>query len=76
MLQTNVYRALLDLLPVDVLQVGTVTAVNADDTRTVQLPGGGEIRARGAAALNDRVFVRAGLIEGLAPALTVLTIDV
>ena len=76
MLQTNPYRALLELLPQAPLQVGEVTAVNADGTRTVQLPGGGEIRARGTAALNDRVFVRDGLIEGPAPALTVLTIDV
>jgi len=75
-MQTNVYRALLELLPQDPLQVGTVTAINADDTRTVQLPGGGEIRARGDAALGSRVFVRGGLIEGPAPALTVLTIDV
>lgn len=75
-MQTNVYRALLELLPEDPLQVGTVTAINADDTRTVQLPGGGEIRARGDAALSARVFVRAGLIEGPAPALTVLTIEI
>lgn len=76
MLQTNPYRALLELLPQAPLQVGEVTAVNADGTRTVELPGGGEIRARGTAALNDRVFFRDGLIEGQAPALTVLTIDV
>lgn len=76
MLQTNAYRALLELLPQAPLQVGEVTSLNTDGTRTVQLPGGGEIRARGTAALNDRVFVRDGLIEGPAPALTVLTIDV
>lgn len=76
MLQTNPYRALLELLPQAPLQVGEVIAVNTDGTRTVQLPGGGEIRARGTAALNDRVFVRDGLIEGAAPALTILTIEV
>lgn len=75
-MQTNPYRALLALLPQDPLQVGTVTTINADDTRTVQLPGGGTLRARGDAALGARVFVRSGLIEGPAPALTVLTIDV
>lgn len=75
-IQTNIYRALLDLLPQQPLQVGDVIAINADATRTVQLPGGGEIRARGDAGLGDRVFVRDGLIEGPAPALTVLMIDV
>lgn len=76
MLQTNPYRALLDLLPEAPLLVGEVTAVNPDETRTVELPGGGEIRARGTAVLGARVFVRDGLIEGTAPALTILTIEV
>lgn len=75
-MQTNIYRALLDLLPAAPLLVGTVTAINADDTRTVQLPGGGTVRARGEAAPNDRVFLRDGLIEGPAPTLPFLTIDV
>lgn len=75
-MQTNVYRALLELLPQTPLQVGEVAAINADGTRTLELPGGGEIRARGTAALGDRVFVRDGLIEGAAPALTTLTIEV
>ena len=76
MASTNIYRALLELLPQDPLLVGDVTAVNADDTRTVTLPGGGTVRVRGEAAEGDRVFVRGGLIEGPAPALTFLTIDV
>jgi hypothetical protein len=75
-MQTNVYRALLELLPQDPLLVGTVTAVNADATRTVQLPGGGFVRARGDAAVAATVFVRGGVIEGAAPALTAITIDV
>ena len=47
------------------------------------LPGAGRqaqprdvLQARGDAAVSDRVFVRDGLIEGLAPALTVVTIDI
>ena len=75
-MQTNVYRALLELLPQDPLLVGTVTTVNADDTRTVQMPGGGTLRVRGEAAVSDRVFVRGGVIEGTAPALTAITIEV
>lgn len=76
MQQTNVYRALLALLPEDPLQVGDVTAVNADGTVTLTLPGGGQLRARGEANNGARVFVRGGIVEGPAPALTVLTIDV
>ena len=43
---------------------------------TVQLPGGATLRARGDAAVADVVFVRDGVIEGPAPALTLVTIDV
>jgi hypothetical protein len=75
-MQTNLYRALRDLLPEPALLVATVTAINADDTLTVTFPGGGTQRVRGDAAVNDRVFVRAGVVEGPAPALTLLTIDV
>ena len=37
---------------------------------TVTLPGGGVIHARGQATLGQRVFIRDGVIEGPAPALT------
>lgn len=42
----------------------------------VQLPGGGILTARGTATPGQRVFVRDGLIEGLAPALPVEVIEV
>lgn len=35
-----------------------------------------QLRARGDAALGDVVFVRDGVIEGPAPSLTLVTIDV
>ena len=38
--------------------------------------GGATLRARGDAAVADVVFVRDGVIEGPAPALTLVTIDV
>jgi hypothetical protein len=76
MQQTNVYRALLELLPEAPLLIATVATVNADGTRTIAFPGGGSQQARGEATAGQRVFVRDGLIEGLAPALTPLTIDV
>lgn len=72
---SNLYHQFLALLPPRPLQVGTVSAV-AGQLCTVQLPGGGVLQARGDAAVSDRVFVRDGLIEGLAPALTVVAIDI
>jgi len=72
----NVYRALLQLLPQDPLRVGNVTAVHsADGTVTVELPGGGTERVRGTAAVDDRVFIRSGAVDGPAPELAVLMIE-
>jgi hypothetical protein len=73
---TNVFRALRDLLPEPALQVATVSAVNVDGTLTVDFPGGGSQRVRGDASVSDQVFIRNGVVETLAPALTALTIDV
>lgn len=71
----NLFVAFRALLPSTPLEVGTVTAVDGAVV-TVELPGGGVLQARGAAAVDDRVFVRNGVIEGPAPALSVETIDV
>jgi hypothetical protein len=75
MIQTNVYRALLDLLPKDVELIGEVTAVHGDGTVTVLLPGGGQQRVRGAAASGSKVFFKAGVITGPAADLPVITIS-
>lgn len=72
---TNIYRQFLDLLPQRPLQVATVTAVSGE-TCTVELPGGGVLQVRGAAAVGDQVFVRDGVIEGAAPALPVVVIEI
>lgn len=64
----NLYKTFLSLVPTDPLLVGDVQAVDGD-VAVVELPGGGLINARGAAKVGDRVFVRAGAIEGAAPAL-------
>ena len=65
----NIYRQFLDLLPKRPLHIGEVTAVDAG-VATITLPGGGVIQARGHATVGQRVFVRDGVIEGPAPALT------
>ncbi|MCB1890362.1 MAG: hypothetical protein KDH20_22340 [Rhodocyclaceae bacterium] len=68
-------RELQTVLGSQPLLAGTVTSVQSDGV-VVTLPGGAAIRARGSASVNDVVFVRGGVIEGPAPALAPVTIDV
>ena len=71
----NPFKRLLNLLPQRPLQVGDVLSVGGGVAR-VELPGGGVIVARGEAAIGQRVFVRDGAIEGTAPSLTIVEIEV
>nr|WP_316153572.1 hypothetical protein [Cupriavidus sp. BIC8F] len=71
----NPYKILRDLMPDPPLQVGTVVSITSG-VAAVQLPGGGLVQARGDTTVGTRVFVRDGLIEGTAPDLTVVLIDV
>ena len=75
---TNLYRALRDLLPDAPLQVATVASVNTSaGTSTATWPGGSQQTVRGVnVAAGAKAFVRDGVIEGAAPALTFLTIEV
>lgn len=75
---SNAFRLLLELLPEAPLLVATVVSVQTSEgTSTVQYPGGNEQRVRGtSAAASTQVFVRNGIIEGAAPALAALTIEV
>lgn len=65
----NLFKQFLGLLPPRPLEVGTVIST-AGGMATIELPGGGILQARGDASAGQRVFVRDGLIEGLAPGLT------
>jgi hypothetical protein len=71
----NLFKLFEALLPQTPLQVGDVTAV-VGGVATVTLPGGGTIQARGDGQLGQRVFVRDGAIEGLAPSLEIELIEV
>jgi len=75
-MQTNLYRALRELIPEAPLLVGIVGAVHTDGTSTVTYPGGGTQRVRGTASVGASVFVRDGVIEGNAPGLTPLVVEV
>lgn len=71
----NPFRQFLELLPARPLQVGTVASV-LGEVSVVELPGGGSIQARGQATVGMRVWVRDGVIEGEAPALTYVSATV
>lgn len=64
----NLLQQFLTLVPGSPLLVGEVTGA-AGEVRKVTLPDGSEITARGNASLGDKVFVRAGSIDGPAPIL-------
>lgn len=64
------------LLPEAPLLLVDVVAIHEDGTRTVDLAGGGRVRARGQGALEASVWVRSGVIEGQAPNLPGYDIEV
>lgn len=68
-MSVNPYKRLLGILAGAPLDVGEVVGVSTDGV-TVQLVGGGLVHARGEAAVGEHVYVRGGVIEGPAPALT------
>ena len=71
----NLYEQFRRLVPDPPLQAGTVVDVGSGVV-TVALPGGGLIRARGDAAVGQKVFVRDDAIEGVAPSLTLEIIEI
>ena len=71
----NVYEQFKQLLSGPPLQVGTVSEVGTGVV-TVQLPGGGTVKARGSASMGTRVFVRDGVLEAAAPNLSLEIIEI
>lgn len=72
----NLLQQFRGLLPRTPLLVGTVVAVNGSECRIV-LDDGGVHTARGAAAVDDRVYFRpGGAIEGEAPAMAATLIEI
>jgi hypothetical protein len=80
---SNVFAGLKKLLPDPPLAIGEVISSHSDGTATVEFPGGGQQRVRSVMSLGsssavsagDRVFVRNGVIEGGAPALSTTSIS-
>lgn len=71
----NPFSRLKDLLPEAPLSVGDIVSGSAG-AWLVQLPDGAQISVRGNAAVGDRVFVRDGVIEGPAPHLPVVNVEI
>lgn len=71
----NLYEQFRQLIPDPPVQAGTVVNVGSGVV-TVALPGGGLIKARGAAALGQMVFVRDDAVQGVAPSLTLEIIEI
>lgn len=71
----NLYQQFRALLPDPPLQVGTVIAVSGGVV-TVQMPGGGLLKARGDALVGQKVFVRDAVVEAIAPNLTLELIEI
>lgn len=72
---TNLWKRLRNLLPEPPLLAGEVVAAGTYSV-TVELPDGSRITARGSASVGQYVFVRDGRVEGIAPALTVVDIEI
>jgi hypothetical protein len=70
---SNPLKQLRALIPAAPLLVGEVTSISAE-LRTVELPDGSKLTARGDAGIGDQVFIRGGVIEGAAPSLTAIEI--
>lgn len=74
-MSTNPYKRLVALLPARPLLIGTVLSY-ANGVAVIETPGGGRATARGTASVGASVFFRDGQIEGPAPSLTTVLIEV
>ncbi len=71
----NPWKALQALVAGPPLQVGTVLGVEGG-IATIETPGGGIVQARGDATEGQHVFFRGGVIEGTAPDLPPVVIEI
>ena len=72
---SNAYRRLIALLPETPTDIGEVIGTGADGC-TVQLLTGDRASVRGSATVGALVYVRDGAIQGPAPVLATVEIEV
>jgi hypothetical protein len=75
MTSTNLWKRLKSLIPEAPLLIGVVDSVSAYGA-VVLLPDGSPVSVRGAAVVGQNVFIRSGVIEGVAPSLTTVLIEI
>jgi hypothetical protein len=71
----NLLKQFKSLLPDSPLLVGEVLSIS-NNILTIELPDGALITAKGDATVGQRLFVRGGMIEGQAPALAYVEVDI
>jgi len=71
----NLLQQFKSLFPDSPLLVGDVASISSN-ILTIDLPDGSQITARGVATVGQRVFARGGMVEGLAPTLGYVEVDI
>ena len=71
----NLFSVFKDLIPSDPLLVGTVSE-SFGDTHRVTMLGGGTMMVRGKANQGDTVFIKGDLIQGSAPSLPTVSVEI
>lgn len=71
----NLYRRFSDLTGRSLRTVGTCISADFGEC-TIQYPGGSLVRAKGAGVETTRYFVQDGKLDGEAPSLVSLTMEV
>lgn len=71
----NPWKELQGLISGPPLQAGVVLSID-DGTAVIQLPGGGQVQARGVAEVGQTVYFRGDVIEGEAGDLPIEIIDI
>lgn len=74
-MSTNLWRRLKQIMPDAPLLVGEVDSVSSYGA-VVLLPDGSPVAVRGDTTVGQQVFIRDGVIEGLAPSLTLVLIEI
>lgn len=75
----NLWRRFADLLPHSPTLLAMVTLLHSDGSASLTLLGGGILRTRTGGvdcSVGDRVFVRDGQIQGLAPQLPQVMVEI
>lgn len=71
----NLYQRLRSLFPGSRRQIGTVTGISGS-TVTVQLPDGSSTMVIGSAQVGTEVYFSNGVVDGVAPSLPVVVIEI